>query len=440
MVFRVAQFCLLAQIILAPLLLGGARPWAMGILSVLTGLGILALCAKMPVRLPRYVRVIWLMAGLLVGWMIIQSLPIWPMQAAPFNADHIALYPTAWHSTVADILWLTATLTLASLLARKDPHSFIKQVCITTACAATLQVGLAALDQIAGWQTTFWFTKTAHIGDWTGSFANRNAFAALMVLGMIASLYCFGGRQQVRLGKVLDQKGGWLALAMVFAFALLQSHSRSGSVMALCCISVFVVMQMRDSPAWHRILIPIGVFMFGIVFVALATPEFTTRFAELARYDLIQRDDAWASAAHAVIARPMTGFGPGSIALVIDHFATPALNTNAHWFSNHNIWLDGAIVFGVPLMVVLLAMGGYAGFKTWQLLKTPHPKALFAASISIAVLSGSVDWVITLPALILPIGLVWIGCVEAAGAHHHAVSAPADVAAQSGAPDQASQR
>jgi len=154
-VFRVAQFCLLAQIILAPLLLGGARPWAMGILSVLTGIGILALCAKIPIYLPRYLRVIWLMAGLASGWMIIQSLPIWPMQAAPFNADHIALYPTAWHSTAADILWFTATLTLASVLARKDPHSFIKQVCITVACAAALQVGLATLDQINGWDTTF---------------------------------------------------------------------------------------------------------------------------------------------------------------------------------------------------------------------------------------------------------------------------------------------
>ena len=91
-VFRVAQFCLLAQIILAPLLLGGERPWAMGILSVLTGIGILALCAKMPICLPRYLRVIWLMAGLASGWMVMQSLPIWPTQAAPFNADHIALY------------------------------------------------------------------------------------------------------------------------------------------------------------------------------------------------------------------------------------------------------------------------------------------------------------------------------------------------------------
>ena len=140
------------------------------------------------------------------------------------------------------------------------------------------------------------------------------------------------------------------------------------------------------------------------------------------------------------MARPITGFGPGSIALVIDHFATTGLNTNAHWFSSHNIWLDGAIVLGLPVMVVLLAMGGYAGFKTWHGLKTPRPKALFAASISIAVLSGSVDWVITLPALILPMGLVWVGCIEAAGAHHHEARAQTHVAAQSGAPDQASQR
>ena len=437
MVFRVAQFCLLAQIILAPLLLGGARPWAMGILSVLTGIGILALCAKMPIYLPRYLRVIWLMAGLASGWMVMQSLPIWPTQAAPFNADHIALYPTAWHSTAADILWFIATLTLASLLARKDPHSFIKQVCITTACAAALQVGLATLDQIAGWQTTFWFTKTAHIGDWTGSIANRNAFATLMIFGLLASLYCFGGQQQVRLGKVLDQKGGWLALAMVLAFALLQSHSRSGFVIALCSLSVFAVMQMRDSPAWHRILIPIGVFMFGIVFVALATPEFTTRFIELARYDLIQRDDVWASGVHAIMARPITGYGQGSIALVLGHFATPGLNANAHWFSSHNIWLDGAITLGLPMMACLVLSTLFAGFKIWRGLSTPPQKALFGTITTIFVLSASVDWIITLPALILPIGLVWAGCSQVGERRHREGHGPSGFAAQSGTRDQA---
>lgn len=444
MVFRVAQFCLLAQIILAPLLLGGARPWAMGILSVLTGIGILALCATMPIYLPRYLRVIWLMAGLVAGWMIMQSLPIWPLQAAPFNADHIALYPSAWHSTGGDILWFIATLTLASLLARKDPDSFIKQVCITVACAAALQVGLATLDQIAGWQTTFWFTKTTHIGDWTGSFANRNAFATLMIFGLLASLYCFARTPGFSAAKRIDQKGGWLAIAVICGVALLQSHSRSGVAIALVSMIVFGwIYVLASNVALTRWRIVSGVLITSgwvgacALFVIFAFPEIGPRFADLSRLDLIQRDDAWASGVHAIMARPITGYGQGSIALVLGHFATPGLNANANWFSSHNIWLDGAITLGLPMMACLILATLFAGFKIWRGLGTPPQKALFGAITTIFVLSASVDWIITLPALILPIGLVWAGCSQVGARPHFEGHGPSGFAAQSGTRDQA---
>ncbi|WP_417827183.1 O-antigen ligase family protein [Thalassospira povalilytica] len=444
MLYRLAHICLLAQIILAPILLGGARGWAMGILSILTGIGLIAISlsrttAKPPL-IPSYIRYIWLMIGLVSGWMILQSLPIWPSQPAPFNADHIALYPHAWQGSVADLIWYAASLTLAALIAQTHPHRFIQQVGVTIIFSAVVQVGLAALADMMGWKTTFWFAKTAHLSDWTGSFANRNAFAVLMVLGMIASLYCFMRQTSMSLGKRLDQQGGWLALAMVFGFALLQSHSRSGLVIAGLCLMLFGCFHIPSSRRSHRALIGLGlagIAAFGGVLIALTNPEFTARFADLARRDLIQRDDAWASAIDAIMARPITGFGPGSIARIMDHFATPGLNTDANWFSSHNIWLDVALTLGIPMVLIVMTAALYAGVKTWRSTQSPNHRALFLAGICIFVLSASVGWVITLPALILPLGLLWVGCAEAAvAARHREGHAPADFWARSALPDQ----
>ncbi|NIZ01279.1 O-antigen ligase family protein [Thalassospira lucentensis] len=444
MLYRLAHICLLVQIILAAILLGGARVWAMGILSILTGIGLIAISlsrttAKPPL-IPSYIRNLWLLVGLVSGWMILQSLPIWPSQPTPFKADHIALYPHAWQGSVTDLIWCAASLTLGALLAQTQPHRFVQQVCITIICAAVIQVGLAALADMMGWKTTFWFAKTAHLSDWTGSFANRNAFAVLMVLGIIASLSCFMRQTSMSIGKRLDQQGGWLALAMVFGFALLQSHSRSGLVIAGLCLIVFGCLHIPTSRWSHRALIGLGlagIAAFGRVLIALTSPEVAARFADLARRDLIQRDDAWASAIDAIMARPITGFGPGSIARVMDHFATPGLNTDANWFSSHNLWLDLALTLGIPMMLLVLITALYAGVKTWRSTQSPNHRALFLAGICIFVVSASVGWVITLPALILPLGLLWVGCAKAAdAARHREGHAPADFWVQSAPPDQ----
>ncbi|MDG4718165.1 MULTISPECIES: O-antigen ligase family protein [Thalassospira] len=437
---RLAQICLITEIILAPLMLGGARPWAMAILSILTGAGLLAIAAQSrPLNINRYVILLWVFVLVLIGWAILQSLPVWPMQSYPFDAPHIALYPDAWMELAVNLIWLAATITLASLIAQSRPDTWVGLVVKSIIAACCLQLILAAINDVLGWQTTFWFAKTAHVGDWTGSFANRNGFGALMATGLVACLYLFARNPAQNIGRRMDQAGGYLALAILFGLAIVQSHSRSAIAITLIAAILFITLS--GAPDWRSIAKRLAITITGaagvIALLILTQPDLANRFAELVRLDLIQRDDALATALLAIQDRPLTGFGPDSVALIMGHFATPGLNANTHWFSSHNLWLDAALSFGLPALVAIFASAMIAAVFLIRSTTCRPDRALVIALIAMVIVSSAVGWVISLPALVLPVAILLIAVLEA-GLEQHAVSpAHADHTAQSPVPDQA---
>ncbi|MBO6819807.1 MAG: O-antigen ligase family protein [Thalassospira sp.] len=431
-----AQTCLMAQIILAPLLLGGLRPWALAILAILTGIGMLVICLRPgPVQIGKHLLYLWIGIAGLIGWSIPQSLPIWPVQAYPFNAPHIALAPYGWLNMATYLIWLGGVASLTALLARLNNHLNIT-IARTTVITCAVQVTLAAGTDLMGWQTTFWFAKQVHLGDWIGSFANRTAFGNLMAFGILACLFLYDQSRALSTSKRLDQAGGWLAIGLLFATALVQSHSRLAFIMALVGGALFIILTPRENVQSIKRLIVIALGIIATIAVtAFASPELFTRFTDLARNDLIQRDDLWITALHAIAERPLTGWGADSIGLVIAHFATPDLNANAHWFSSHNLWLDGAIVFGVPVMLILLAALTLAIKTVLATCRQPDTRALLIALLAMAMLGSMGDWVMVMPALILPVVMLGMASFEAAVAAHHAMPARGDHAGQSPAPD-----
>lgn len=441
---RLAHFCLMAQIILAPLLLGGARPWAMAILSIMSGLGILAACVtRKQISIPRYLPRIWGVAVVMLGWSLLQSLPIWPMQDYPFSTPQIALYPDGWMGLAPNLIWLIATITLSNLLAQGQSQTLMNGAIKVLIASCALQVGLATLASVMDWQTTFWFGKSTHLDDWTGSFANRNAFGALLGFGILACLYLFAQSKAQGIGRRLDRSGGLLALALILAVALLESHSRSA--VALTLIGTLIFLTLNTPRATFRVIGKRALFSgFGIValivLIDIASPELSTRFIELARTDLIQRDDAWHTAILAIQDRPITGFGFDGVALVMGHFATAGLNTNAHWFSSHNLLLDAAIMFGVPATLATVIALSLMASKAVMLAPNRTTRAFMLAFISMAVIGSLIGWVMSMPALILPIAIAIMACREAAPARMREAHQPADPMAQSTAPDQTAAR
>lgn len=438
LMLRLSQTCLMAQIILAPLLLGGLRPWALAILAILTGIGIVAICLRAgPVQISKHVLYLWLGIGGLIGWSALQSVGVWPLQAYPFNAPRIALVPNGWLNMAFYLIWLGGVLTLTTLVARMQSHLTVI-VARTLVVACALQVVLATSAELLGWQTTFWFAKQVHLGDWTGSFANRNAFGTLMAFGIVASLFLYHQTAASSTGKRLDQAGGWLALAMVFATALTQSHSRLGFAMAIMGSALFVILTPSEitNRLKRLLLTALGcIAILGVV--AIASPELWARFIDLSRTDLIQRDDLWMTALQAISERPITGWGADGIAVVIAHFATPDLNANANWFSSHNLWLDSSLVFGIPTTLILLAAIVIAFVMAIANGKHRDTRALLIALLGMGLLGSVGDWVMVMPALILPVVMMAMTRLEATFATRRAKSAPLGRAAQSPVPDQA---
>lgn len=433
---RLAQTCLMVQIIVAPLLLGGLRPWALALLAILTGIGMLAICLRPgPAQIGKHLLFLWIGIAALIGWAILQSLPIWPVQAYPFNAPHVALAPHGWLNMATYLIWLGGAASLTALLARLNNHLNIT-IARTIVITCALQVALAAGADLTGWQTTFWFAKQAHLGDWTGSFANRTAFGNLMGLGIVACLFLYDQSRALISAKRLDQAGGWLAIAVLFAAALIESHSRLAFIMALVGGALFIILPPREKVQSSKrlIVITLGVIAASTIAI-IASPELFTRFTDLARNDLIQRDDLLITALHAIAERPLTGWGADSIGIVIAHFATPDLNANADWFSSHNLWLDGAIVFGVPVMLILATALIIAIKTVLATCQQPDIRALLIALLAMAMLGTIGDWVMVMPALILPLVMLGMTNFEAVLAAHRAMPARGHHAGQSPVPD-----
>jgi hypothetical protein len=429
--FWLAHTCLMAQIILAPLLLGGLRPWALAILAILTGIGILAVCLRpgqapvqvpVPVQMAKPLRYLWLVIGGLIVWSILQSLPIWPDQTYPFDAARIALAPYGWLNIAVFLIWFGGVTTLTGLVAQSQNrlHILIGRAIII---ACILQVLLAAGNDLTGWQTTFWFAKQAHLGDWTGSFANRNAFGTLMGFGILACLYFYAQCRAMSLGKQLDRAGGWLALAMIFAVALVQSHSRLAFVMTIIGSGLFIVMKgYQNARRASRLLIVALGCSAAITLATITSPELWGRFTDLSR---------------AIAERPFTGWGADSIALVLAHFATPDLNANANWFSSHNLWLDGAITLGIPVMLILITALVAAFKAVITPCQNPDIRSLMVALFVMGMIGSIGDWVMVMPALILPVVMLGMAGLAATVSGDHATAQPAGRLGQPPVPDQA---
>jgi len=339
-----------------------------------------------------------------------------------------------------NLIWLAGSITLASIIAQRRPDRFTSDLAKAIIASCAVQVFLAVLAATLGLETTFWFAKQVHLGDWTGSFANRNAFGSFMGLGILACLYLYAQNRDGNKAKRLDQSGGLLALAIILAASLIQSHSRSGIILGAISVLLFVTF---NTPSKNRVKRLLCAGLFGVIamlVIDVADPDLAARFIELARFDLIQRDDAWQTAIHAIAGRPITGFGSDSIALVMGHFATPELNTNAHWFSSHNLLLDGAMMFGIPVVIALLIAGSFALKSILNCAIKPSDRALAVALIGFVLLGCLVGWVMSLPALILPIAALWVGVFEAWLVQHAEGFERVDQMAQSRLPDQTSLR
>tara|TARA_R110001583_G_scaffold32107_7_gene110071 strand:- start:97280 stop:98590 length:1311 start_codon:yes stop_codon:yes gene_type:complete len=415
---------LIFEILTAPVLLGGARPWAIALLSLPVAVALVGHILHQRTSAERHFSnssgVIFLIGGIACVWLALQALPVWPSSMTlPFQTTSLSLAPSHAPDAVLYVLWLGAIIMLCA--AQNDLKSQLTIICRAIVASACLQAAIATSLFALNAPGTLWFVKTAHINDFTGTYANRNAFCALMAAGFFACLYLW----QQPTGTVrdkLDRHGGWLALAIVLLLSALASHSRAG-ILALIMGTIIYIWLALPGRNGAKIL-TLSATILAMTGAVFATPALSTRFAQLARRDWLQRDDVWQSAINALMNRPFTGYGPNGIAAALHYAASPGLNTQARWASSHNLWLDGMLVLGLPVFLLICGLTGYVITSVLRNMarqaKTRPQFALIMAVLTAFLVQSLFDGVTALPAVILP-ALLMVGLAI----HHQTSAAPA---------------
>lgn len=423
MIATCARWVLIFEIFAAPLLLGGGRPWALAILAVPLALTLpiaffkaQKMGSEQTTGLLSALSPFFLALILAILWLIAQALPVWPQaMIAPFAGNSLALAPAQLPDQVLYLLWLFAMLVLCAL--QSEAGNEITPLCRALAASAALQAAIAMILDVAAIPSTLWFVKTAHISDFTGTFANRNAFCAFITAGFFACLYMWqrpGGSFREK----IDPHGGWLALAILLFIAALGSHSRAGMLALMAGTFVFILQaggraERAGGNAFTIRLITAFLALAAMIVSILLTPDLLARFAGLSRPDWLQRDDVWQSALNAIIARPFTGYGAQGIAPALQYAATPGMNDAVRWVSSHNLWLDMVLVLGLPVFLLVLALlvkGGLAVLRGIHHNTTPAKRALFMAVLVAFLVQSGLDGIGELPAVIMPL-VILLGCL-----------------------------
>lgn len=370
-------FVLLA---LSPLPLASARPAWQWLWVTLVGLVFLALVVKNRRRhvyadLPPALSVCFAIMLMFVGWGFAQAL-------IPFSAGpdmHLPSIDAQWNALATFSVSPSRTLAVSTFFLSHTVFAFIvfrifdrreRGVQLVRFCVI---VGLfyAAYSFavfVSGNKFVLWYEKWAYSNSLTGTFVNRNSFAAyagLTLQSLLAYTFFWAqaelsenrkGREQYRhLLETVLQKAWWLPIGFfVIATSLILTNSRAGFVSTASAIVVFFVIspnRYQRKSSWQRSLASYSVFFSMLAGLFYLSGEMLdTRLqgdvsvdGRLANYPYI---------ISAIQDRPLTGFGLGSFDNVHQTYRN---EDDRDWFSRaHSDYLELAHSAGIPAAVWLL--------------------------------------------------------------------------------------
>lgn len=375
---------LLAIVVLAPLPLGAQRPlaWtALGLGIAAVGLAWSAAVARGLVAAPvSPQRLRWMLAafGLLVAWILVQLCPwvpvhwqhpIWREAAAalPDGAPGaITLDPALTRTALLRLLTDATLFWVALQLGRNGSRA--REALAWLAVASAAYALYAIVAYATGGDRVLWIEKWAYVGDATGTFVGRNAFAAFAGLGVLVFV-AMACEQLARLRDVrlrdgphaavrhlLLRAGPLLAGACTSATALLLSHSRGG-LLATCAgllvllASIWVGSAQRRAVAGTALLVAIG----GTLLLATGGHATLTRF--VGNGDLTgDRVHLYELTARAVADAPLTGHGFGAFATMFRIYRDPSLPRPVVYDFAHNTHLELAAELGLPATLAFYAV------------------------------------------------------------------------------------
>jgi O-antigen ligase len=427
---------IVAAVLLAPLPLGSARPWAWSLLALLVGgmgsvWGAGYAFANPPLRRPALgaysaVAIIFMLVML---WALIQALPVLPpaWQHPLWGEAGRALGGQPLRAAIA----LDIESALASVLRLMTAFLVFSVVAFTVASTRRAEQLLAVLGGAAvfhalyglwiffsGNATVAGLPKWAHLDDLTGTFANRNSFATFAGMGFLCLVTLLLQRMsslpsglswRVAVPRAIELLFAprtlvILAGAIIVLAALLLSHSRAGLTSTLAGLGVLMFFAVRGgrAPLWLRLGLA-GV-LFGAVVLFMLGGDGGT-LIRLLDTSLMQesRPEVYSLMLLAIEDSPWLGYGLGNFGAVFPLYRDATVA--GYYDRAHSDHLELLLELGIPATLLL-----YAGFVVvvihcWQgIIRRRQNKALPALGIAVSVqvgLHACVDFSLQIPAVLL---------------------------------------
>jgi O-antigen ligase len=383
----VAAWILAAILLASPLPFGSTAPWARLTLE----LGF-AVCLLLIVPDWRQVSLdgsqrmaaALLLCGAAIG--VIQIIPIPTSLASAISGKATEIRPTVAGVvegldpglstlaldpavTLASVVWLLGLfglgLAVSIVLARSGNRYLLAWVLVASAAFQSLY---GAGELLSGRNQIFSFAKVYHLDSATGTFINRNHYAAYLaaILPFAMGLTIFHARTVVagsgaRLARLYRLALISLSAAAAAAIwiAILLSTSRAGLAVAALTTATFIALSSKRVKVG---LLATSILALALLLVSLAEVRAPgERFAAPAEElsSLSGRLPTWRSAVPIAIEHPVLGVGLGNFDNVYRLYQ-PA-SVHRRWHHAHNEWLEWLIEGGIPLLAIAVGIAVTCG-------------------------------------------------------------------------------
>jgi len=428
------SIALVGLVLLTPLPFGSVTPWAWGTFAALTAL-ILAAWAILAVLghhsiggTSGLVRAAAVLYAVVIAWIVIQALPftprswhhpIWLEAARALGGSltgKISLDPGETMSGLVRLLWYGAIFWLALQMGRNKTHARTGLKLFAWFALAYAAYGL--LVNFAGWDVVLWVRKFVYQGDVTGTFINKNSFAAFAGMGLICvtallidCVVDIPPSEVDRVGRptaivtTLVGRNWSLMLAWVVIFsAIILSNSRAGLVCSILGVIALIVALSFSNAVPLRLgrwfAATIAVVIVGVFVLSGDSIDKSFRYvgeqsqARIAIYE---------TTVEMITDAPVLGMGFGTYPQVFQIYRKSGSDHRIPARKGHNTYLENAAELGIPaaailvLAVVFLFLMCMTGVRTRR-----RDVALPATGVATTVLLGLhsvVDFSLQIPAI-----------------------------------------
>lgn len=432
------------MVLLSPLPFGAVGQWAWASLALATAL-ILCLWAIEVLRgapAPRLggfaaplalftLVLLWAAAQAWPGLPAALHHPIWDTARSVLDepvAGAVSVNPAATVHGIVRLATYAAILFLAFAHCRDPARAEL--AIAASAVAVTIYAAYGLVVFLGGGETILLFPKTAYIGDLTGTFVNRNAFAAYCGLGLLclAALLRRGLSRRSgteaplreRARRHLEFLSGRGALCLgafvAVAVALLLTHSRGGLIATMIGLLAFSALTAAVGRATlHRAALVGGAGAVAALTLLAVSGEATLNRLLASEIGTEPRVELYERTLAAIADSPWTGTGLGTFRDVFQMYRTPTMERP--FFRAHNTYLENAVELGIPAAAVLTAAVGWLAaaclLGALRRRRDAEFPALAAAATALVACHALVDFSLQIPAVAaLYFLILGVGCAQ----------------------------